>query len=77
MMSRLFETLGRKYSHKDVEEAAHSDDFDAVGRTLKKSMGKKLISMTLKRKSKLSGKLSNRKPYRIPTSLRVIEFVQQ
>ncbi|ETN74934.1 hypothetical protein NECAME_12604 [Necator americanus] len=54
VMSRLFETLGRKYSRKDVEEAAQADQFDAVGRTLKKSMGKKLISMTLKRKSKLS-----------------------
>ncbi|KIH64464.1 myosin head [Ancylostoma duodenale] len=59
VMSRLFETLGRKYSHKDVEEAAHADEFDAVGRTLKKSMGKKLISMTLKRKSKLSAMSSS------------------
>ncbi|WKX93477.1 hypothetical protein Q1695_011059 [Nippostrongylus brasiliensis] len=59
VMTRLFETLGRKYTARDVEEAAHADEFDASGRTLKKSKGKKLISMTLKRKSKLSGMSSS------------------
>ncbi|CAJ0605304.1 unnamed protein product [Cylicocyclus nassatus] len=54
VMNRLYETLGRKYTRKDVEEAAHAEDFDSAGRTLRKNMGKKLISMTLKKKSKLT-----------------------
>ncbi|CAB3399738.1 unnamed protein product [Caenorhabditis bovis] len=54
VMSRLYATLGRKYSSKDVEEASLASEF--VGsRTLKKGMGKKLMSMTLKKKSKLNG----------------------
>ncbi|XGW09151.1 hypothetical protein V3C99_011454 [Haemonchus contortus] len=59
IMSRLFETLGRKYTSRDVEEAAQAEEFDGAGRTLKKSMGKKLMSMTLKRKTKLSGMSSS------------------
>ncbi|VDO93173.1 unnamed protein product [Haemonchus placei] len=58
-MSRLFETLSRKYTSRDVEEAAQAEEFDGAGRTLKKSMGKKLMSMTLKRKTKLSGMSSS------------------
>lgn len=58
VMTRLFQTLGRQYTSRDVEEAAQAEEFDASGRTLKKSMGQKLMSMTLKRKSKLSGTTS-------------------
>lgn len=59
VMTRLFQTLGRQYTSRDVEEAAQAEEFDASGRTLKKSMGQKLMSMTLKRKSKLSGMSSS------------------
>ncbi|KAK6015900.1 myTH4 domain protein, partial [Ostertagia ostertagi] len=42
----------------DVKYSSNGDvpaeDFDGTGRTLKKSMGRKLISMTLKRKTKIS-----------------------
>lgn len=59
-MTRLYATLGRNYSKKDVEEAALASEFESFGnRTLKKGMGKKIISMTLKKKSKLSGMQSN------------------
>uniref|UniRef100_A0A1I7WWK0 Myosin motor domain-containing protein n=1 Tax=Heterorhabditis bacteriophora TaxID=37862 RepID=A0A1I7WWK0_HETBA len=56
VMTRLYSTLGRKISKRDVDEASIACEFDAVGsgRTLKKGMGKKLISLTLKKKSKLS-----------------------
>ncbi|CAI4233127.1 unnamed protein product [Auanema sp. JU1783] len=56
VMTKLYATLGRRYSRKDVEEAGAAADVDALGgnRTLKKGMGKKIISMTLKRKSKLN-----------------------
>ncbi|CAD6187198.1 unnamed protein product [Caenorhabditis auriculariae] len=53
VMSRLHATLGRKYSARDVEEASVSSEYGGM-KTLKKGMGKKLISMTLKRKSKLA-----------------------
>lgn len=54
VMNRLYATLGRKFSARDVEEASLAGDYNGT-RTLKKGMGKKLISMTLKKKSKISG----------------------
>ncbi|CAI5455470.1 unnamed protein product [Caenorhabditis angaria] len=54
VMSRLYATLGRKYSAKDVEEASIASEYGTGNKTLKKGMGKKLISMTLKRKSKIT-----------------------
>lgn len=54
VMSKLYATLGRKFSSRDVEEASMASEYGGT-KTLKKGMGKKLISMTLKRKGKMSG----------------------
>lgn len=54
VMSRLYATLGKKFSARDVEEALLGSEYGGT-KTLKKGMGKKLISMTLKRKGKING----------------------
>lgn len=53
-MIKLYATLGKKFSAHDLEEAMLSSEYGGA-KTLKKGMGRKLISMTLKRKGKING----------------------
>ncbi|CAJ0935522.1 unnamed protein product, partial [Mesorhabditis belari] len=61
VMTKLYTTLGRKFSRRDVEEASLASEYDqyATNKIRSRNVGKKLISMTLKKKSKLIGLDSN------------------
>ncbi|CAJ0583494.1 unnamed protein product, partial [Mesorhabditis spiculigera] len=61
VMTRLYATLGRKFSRRDVEEASMASEYDQYGsnKIRSRNVGKKLISMTLKKKTKLTGMESN------------------
>jgi hypothetical protein len=56
-MARLYATLGRNFSKKDMESASQVAEFEANGtsKIRKGSIGRRLISMTLRRKTKLNG----------------------
>lgn len=56
-MARLYATLGRNFTKKDMESASQVAEFDANGtsKIRKGSVGKRLISMTLRRKTKING----------------------
>lgn len=56
-MTRLYATLGRSFTKKDMESASQVAEFDANGtsKIRKGSIGKRLISMTLRKKSKING----------------------
>ncbi|CAJ0583689.1 unnamed protein product, partial [Mesorhabditis spiculigera] len=60
-MTRLYATLGRKFSRRDVEEASMASEYDQYGsnKIRSRNVGKKLISMTLKKKTKMTGMESN------------------
>uniref|UniRef100_A0A915BGX9 Myosin-VIIa n=1 Tax=Parascaris univalens TaxID=6257 RepID=A0A915BGX9_PARUN len=58
IMGKLYASLGRSYTKKDVELASQLGDYEQLHvsgtqRIRKSTMGRKLISMTLKRKSKI------------------------
>uniref|UniRef100_A0A914DZP4 Myosin-VIIa n=1 Tax=Acrobeloides nanus TaxID=290746 RepID=A0A914DZP4_9BILA len=57
IMARLYATLGRNFSKKDMESASQVAEFEANGtsKIRKGSIGRRLISMTLRRKTKLNG----------------------
>uniref|UniRef100_A0A914RS76 MyTH4 domain-containing protein n=1 Tax=Parascaris equorum TaxID=6256 RepID=A0A914RS76_PAREQ len=64
IMGKLYASLGRSYTKKDVELASQLGDYEQLHvsgtqRIRKSTMGRKLISMTLKRKSKIGSLESN------------------
>ncbi|VDK42367.1 unnamed protein product [Anisakis simplex] len=56
VMGKLYKTLGRNFTKREVDLASQMSDYDNVGVTgtqrIRKTVGRKLISMTLRRKPK-------------------------
>uniref|UniRef100_A0A914X4M5 Unconventional myosin heavy chain 6 n=1 Tax=Plectus sambesii TaxID=2011161 RepID=A0A914X4M5_9BILA len=55
VMTKLYTTLGRNFSRRDLEQAQQAAEYDSFGssKIRKGSVRQKLISMTLKKKTKL------------------------
>ncbi|ESO98886.1 hypothetical protein LOTGIDRAFT_213685 [Lottia gigantea] len=56
VMSKIYSTLGRKFNKKDLEEAMRMGE----EMVLKKSTRKKIVSLTLKKKSKLTEEVTKK-----------------
>ncbi|XP_060079316.1 myosin-VIIa-like [Ylistrum balloti] len=65
VMTKIYSTLGRKFNKKDLEEAQRMGlDIEKepypMGRAGKRSMRKKLVSLTLKKKSKITEEVTRK-----------------
>ena len=64
-MTKIYSTLGRKFNKKDLEEAQRmgselEKEPVPTTKTGKRSMRKKLVSLTLKKKSKITEEVANK-----------------
>jgi myosin-7 len=65
VMSKIYSTLGRKFNKKDLEEAQKmSEEIEnqpnVAGKTKNRSVKKKLVSLTLKKRSKLTEEVTSK-----------------
>lgn len=65
VMSKIYSTLGRKFNKKDLEEAQKmSEEIEnqpnVASKTKNRSVKKKLVSLTLKKRSKLTEEVTNK-----------------
>ncbi|CAH1781656.1 unnamed protein product [Owenia fusiformis] len=65
VMTKIYSTLGRKFNKKDLEEAQRmgtelEKEPTLPARAAKRSMRKKLVSLTLKKKSKITEEVANK-----------------
>ena len=65
MMTKIYSTLGRKFNKKDLEDAQRmgteleKEPVQSV-KTSKRSVRRKLVSLTLKKKSKITEEVANK-----------------
>ena len=64
-MTKIYSTLGRRFNKRDIEEAIRAGDEmekepSMSQRGGKRSMRKKIVSLTLKKKSKITEDVANR-----------------
>ncbi|XP_074658425.1 myosin-VIIa-like [Tubulanus polymorphus] len=63
VMTKIYSTLGRRFNKKDLEEAQRMGEElekEPAARQGKRSMRKKIVSLTLKKKSKITEDVANR-----------------
>lgn len=66
VMSKIYSTLGRKFNKKDLEEAQRMSEeienqpYVATSKSKNRSVKKKLVSLTLKKRSKLTEEVTNK-----------------